>query len=154
MIKRIAIFILLPIILTVSGEFVLKATINDIFSTKTTITTNNTQDIKYCQEKIKPTLNQKIDCILSDLKIFVLNTKIVLSLLAIILGGILWLVALSKFELSFLYPFLSINYLSIIFVSQILLKETVDLYRYLSVVLIILGLVFISRSPYSESEND
>ena len=60
-------------------------------------------------------------------------------------GGILWLVAMSKYELSFIYPFLSINYISIVVGSQWV--------RYLSVIFIVVGLILISRSPNSEAES-
>ena len=80
-----------------------------------------------------------------------LNPWILLGLGSIFVGGVLWLVAMSKFELSFIYPFLSINYVAIVIGSQWILGEEVSLYRYLSIVLIIAGLIFISRSPFSES---
>jgi drug/metabolite transporter (DMT)-like permease len=68
-------------------------------------------------------------------------------------GGILWLVAMSKYELSFIYPFLSINYISIVVGSQWVLGEEVSWVRYLSVIFIVVGLILISRSPNSEAES-
>jgi len=62
----------------------------------------------------------------------------------------LWLIAMSKFELSYIYPFLSLNYVIILVGSQLLLGESVSLLRYGSVLLIVIGLVIISRSPYFE----
>ena len=72
----------------------------------------------------------------------------------LLISGLLWLVALSKFEMSFIYPFLSINYVVIMLGSQFFLNETVSVSRYISVLLIILGLIIISRSPYSESDHE
>lgn len=139
-------FVILPVLLASSGEFMLKNTLNDIHANKE-VEVISTQPIE--NKNYIATLGQTIKNSLIEI------TEHPLLLLAIILifsGGLLWLVAMSKFELSFLYPFLSINFLIIIVGSQILLKEEVNLYRYLSVVLIISGLIIISRSPYSEKE--
>jgi drug/metabolite transporter (DMT)-like permease len=68
----------------------------------------------------------------------------------ITLGGVLWLVAMSKYELSFIYPYLSINYISVLLGSQWVLHESVGWSRYVSVIFIVIGLVLISRSPHSE----
>ncbi len=65
----------------------------------------------------------------------------------ILAGASLWMVGMSKFSLSFLYPFLSINYVCVMVGSQFFLKESVGLYRYLSVVCIVVGLIIISKSP-------
>lgn len=75
---------------------------------------------------------------------------VMLSVGTIFVGTVLWLVAMSKFELSFIYPFLSLNYVVIVLGSQFLLGESVSLLRYGSVLLIVIGLVFISRSPNFE----
>ncbi|MCP4049914.1 MAG: hypothetical protein GY730_04330 [bacterium] len=151
MIKKIIIFILFPLVLTIAGEFVLKSTINSLGSALEINSSGYTSRVcKASTEKWG--ILTKWACIFSDIKVFVLNYKIILALFCIITGGLLWLVAMSRFELSFLYPFLSINYLAIIVGSDIWLKEAVSIYRYFSIVLIVLGLIFISRSPYSESK--
>ena len=63
------------------------------------------------------------------------------------------MVAMSKFELSFLYPFMSLNYVIIVISADFILKEDVSLYRYVAIVFIMIGLAIISRSPYSESDH-
>ncbi len=125
--KNILLFICLPIILTSIGEFILKFHINLISSSPAGTS------------------------LLAELGIMI-DPGIIIAFSFIITGGILWVIAMSKFELSFLYPFLSINYLGIIVGSQFLLGEKVSLYRYLSIVLIIIGLIIISRSPNSENK--
>lgn len=123
-------FIFLPIILTTVGEFFLKNHINFLSESVAGATTGMLHVG------------------------FIFNPVIFFALLCIVTGGILWVVAMSKFELSFLYPFLSINYLAIIVGSQVFLKEDVSIYRYVSIVLIIVGLMFISRSPNSEANKE
>ncbi|MSR88658.1 MAG: hypothetical protein EXS67_03275 [Candidatus Margulisbacteria bacterium] len=75
-----------------------------------------------------------------------------ISIALILIGSILWLIAMSKYQLSFIYPFMSINFLIITVGSQILLHENVSLYRYLAVMLIIIGLIIISKSPNAQKE--
>ena len=72
----------------------------------------------------------------------------------LLISGLLWLVALSKFEMSFIYPFLSINYVAIMLGSKIFLGEDLALSRIVAMCLIIIGLFLISRSPYSESTKE
>ena len=81
---------------------------------------------------------------------FALQTVFAISL--ILIGSILWITAMSKYQLSFIYPFMSINFLIITVGSQFLLNEEVSLYRYLAVMLIIVGLIIISKSPNAKKE--
>ena len=76
---------------------------------------------------------------------------ILLSLSLIVLGALLWLIAMSKFELSFMYPFLTLNYIFISIGSIIYLKEKVSLFTIIAILFIMLGLFFISRTTYSET---
>ena len=78
-----------------------------------------------------------------------MNPFVILSYVMILTGGILWLVAMSKYELSFLYPFLSLNFLIILVGAQYILNEQPDISRYVAAVLIVIGLIFISKSKYS-----
>ncbi len=119
---NIIFFIFLPILLTVSGEFLLKNSLNAI--------------------ELAPGLMGVVS--------FMTEPMILASLLLIVIGGFLWLIGMSKFELSFMYPFLSINYIVIILGSKFFLNESVSIYRFISALFIIVGLILISRSPYSE----
>ena len=147
--KKIFIFILCPLILTISGEFLLKTSINK----DTDKLQTNFSSIRLTDCTDKQACKHLLSQLTGDIKIFLSDIKIVIALVLIILGGVFWLSAMSKFELSFLYPFLSINYLAIVVGSRIFLLEQVPIYRYISILLIIIGLVIISQSPYSESED-
>ena len=76
-----------------------------------------------------------------------LNPWVFLALTFIVLGGVLWLYGMSQLSLSFMYPFMSLNYIVIILGSDIGLAETVSWHRYAAVCLITVGLLIISRSP-------
>lgn len=124
--KLILSFVLLPIALTILGEFLLKLTINSL----------------------------NLSANLSSAVVLFTNIPVLVSIFLIVLGGILWIIALSKFELSFIYPFLSINYVAIILGSQWFLGESVTIKRYLAMILIVIALVLISRSQYASSKED
>ncbi len=72
-----------------------------------------------------------------------------------VLGGLvfygvsllIWLVVLSKVNLSLAYPLISISYVLVLLVSWIFLNEVVPPLRWLGVGLIIAGVFFISRTP-------
>jgi multidrug transporter EmrE-like cation transporter len=70
-------------------------------------------------------------------------------LLGFILYGIsafFWIGALSRTELSFAYPFLSIGYVLILLISWRFFGEAINMYRILGMVLIAGGMVFLAKS--------
>lgn len=71
---------------------------------------------------------------------------VLLGLFLYLLSAGLWVMILSKVDLSFAYPMLSLGYILILFISWAFLHETIAPIRILGVVLIILGVYFIFRS--------
>ena len=80
-----------------------------------------------------------------------LTPMILVAMVMIFIGSILWLGAMSQYQLSYIYPYLSINFLIITVGSELLLGEKMSLFRYVAVTLIILGLIIISKSPHSSA---
>ena len=109
----------LPILLTGIGEFLLKASVDDVALTFT----------------------------LDSLWFVATSPGIIFGVAFIAISALLWIVGMSQFQLSFMYPFLSLNYVIIIVGSEFLLNEDVQWNRYASIVLIMVGLLIISRSP-------
>ena len=70
----------------------------------------------------------------------------------ILIGGLFWLNALSKFELSYIYPFFALNFLVIVIGSNIILKETLNWNVYCAMIFIISGIICISKSSYSKQQ--
>ncbi len=58
----------------------------------------------------------------------------------------LWLVIISRLELSFAYPMISAGYIVVVLLSKIFFKETVSLRRWAGVFAIALGVLLITRS--------
>jgi len=75
-----------------------------------------------------------------------LSPFIILGLGFYAFSAVLWVIMLSKLDLSVAYPALSIGYVLVLLVSTIFLGEQVSLVRFGGVLLIMAGIVFIFRS--------
>ncbi len=75
-----------------------------------------------------------------------LNPFVFFGLASFGLSAIFWLVVLSRLDLSFVYPLVSIGYIVVALFSWIFFKENVTFVRWLGIVTICLGVYFISRS--------
>lgn len=59
---------------------------------------------------------------------------------------LLWLVILSGLELSYIYPMVSLNYVLTALASRMIFKEKITKMRWLSIAVIIVGVIFVSSS--------
>lgn len=75
---------------------------------------------------------------LSSLRIF-LDPSVLIGSLSLVIGSFLWLVVLSREELSLAYPILSIGYIIVTFISAFYFKEKVSWKRWMGVILIVIG---------------
>lgn len=80
----------------------------------------------------------------SDLIFIFLDPYIVFGLIMYGLSTVFWLIALSRMELSYVYPFISLTYILVLALSYLVLKESIGLNKIAGTVLIILGLILIS----------
>ena len=87
------------------------------------------------------TFSQKIPFLLK----LVLNPWVITSMAAGFLALVCWLAAMTKFELSYAYPFMSLAFVLVLILSAILFHETVTLPKVLGVLLIISGIIVASR---------
>ncbi|NCO41359.1 MAG: EamA family transporter [Armatimonadetes bacterium] len=61
-------------------------------------------------------------------------------------SSVLWMLVLSKQQLSFAYPMIAVGYVVVVFLSWLLLKEEVGLLRVSGLALICLGVALVARS--------
>ncbi|RLT44781.1 MAG: multidrug resistance protein [Chloroflexi bacterium] len=61
-------------------------------------------------------------------------------------SSIFWLILLSRVELSYAYPALSLGYVLVTIISAFVLNEAVSPMRWLSVAVICVGVILLSRS--------
>lgn len=74
------------------------------------------------------------------------NVYVVAGLLAYALAAVTWIMVLSRVDVSFAYPMLSIGYIAVLIFSVVYLGEVATLTRIVGTGLIIAGVVLIFRS--------
>ncbi|MBS3108740.1 EamA family transporter [Candidatus Woesearchaeota archaeon] len=79
------------------------------------------------------------------IKIFT-NKFIILGLTSYVISAMLWLIVLSRLDLSFAYPLASSSYILIAITSKVFFKEKISKLRWLSIIIIMLGVVLLSNS--------
>lgn len=62
------------------------------------------------------------------------------------LSSVLWLSVISKSQLSYAYPMVSMGYVLTLIMSRVFLNEQVGFYKIIGTILIISGVLFISKS--------
>ena len=72
------------------------------------------------------------------------NIFTIIACICLILRGFVWLILLRKFDLVFVYPFMSISYILILIVSCILFKEAITIGKIVGSFLITGGVFSIS----------
>jgi uncharacterized membrane protein len=83
---------------------------------------------------------------LTTLSTVLLNPYVLLGFVMYGLSTIFWLIALSKKDLSFVYPFISLTYILVLVLSSLVLKESIGLNKIVGTLAIMIGLIIISRS--------
>lgn len=74
------------------------------------------------------------------------NLYVILGLSCYVVSVIVWLLVLSRVEVSFAYPFLSVGYVVAAIAGYMVFHEHVSLARIMGIVLICTGVILISRS--------
>lgn len=82
----------------------------------------------------------------ATLSVVLLNPYVLLGFVMYGLSTIFWLIALSKKDLSFVYPFISLTYVLVLVLSSLVLKESIGLNKIAGTIAIIIGLIIISRA--------
>lgn len=62
------------------------------------------------------------------------------------LGAMVWIVVLSRVDLSFAYPMLGLTYIGVLLASALILGETVGPLRWLGTLIILTGVFLVARS--------
>lgn len=69
------------------------------------------------------------------------------TFIAAFLASLAWMAAMTRFELSYAYPFTSLNFVAVLVLSVWLLGETLTLSKVAGVGLIVLGTLIASQRP-------
>lgn len=74
------------------------------------------------------------------------NIYVLFGFFCYFISSLFWMVVLSKVDLSVAYPLLSMGYVFILFASWFIFHEPVSTVRWLGVLVIVFGVILISRS--------
>jgi multidrug transporter EmrE-like cation transporter len=74
------------------------------------------------------------------------NPWVLLGLFSYAVSSLFWLISISQAELSFVYPFISLNFALIALLSWLIFNDAMGPYRLLGIFLICLGVIFVSLS--------
>lgn len=66
-------------------------------------------------------------------------------MLAGFLAFLCWMAAMTKFELSYAYPFMSLSFLLVLILSAVLFREPMTIAKTVGVTLVVVGLIIASR---------
>lgn len=86
-------------------------------------------------------LSERVPFLLS----LIFNPWILSGILAGFFALVCWLAAMTKFELSYAYPFMSLAFVFVLLLSAVLFHEPLNLAKVLGVLLIISGIIVGSR---------
>lgn len=75
-----------------------------------------------------------------------INPYIVASLILTLLSGLSWMIAMTKFDISYAYPFTTLGFVFIFVLSALLFNEPVTWQKTIGLVLIVSGIIISSRS--------
>ena len=75
-----------------------------------------------------------------------LSPLVIAGMSCYVLGSFFWLIALSRVQLSFAYPFASLSYVLIFVATYYFFGETINAWRLAGMAVICLGVLLISRS--------
>lgn len=74
------------------------------------------------------------------------NPYIMISLILTLLSGLSWMIAMTKFDISYAYPFTTLGFVIIFVFSIIFFNEPATWQKIVGLILIITGIVITSRS--------
>ena len=74
------------------------------------------------------------------------NIYVISAVLLTIVTALAWILAVSKVQLSFVYPFMALSYVLVALFSLLFFKEDVGVLRWLGIIVICAGVFLVSRS--------
>ncbi len=81
-----------------------------------------------------------------DLAINLIRPATLVALMLYVLSSLLWMTVLSRSQLSYAYPLLSLNYVLVVLISAAVLGEPVSAHRWLGVLVIMTGFMLSATS--------
>ena len=70
-----------------------------------------------------------------------LDPFVVSGLIAAFIASLFWMAAMTKFDLSFAYPFMSLSFVLVIILSAVVFREPITVYKIIGMALIVVGII-------------
>lgn len=77
--------------------------------------------------------------------VLLLNPWVVTSIIATLLAGVSWMLAMTKFEVSYAFPFVSLNYVLILAASVFLFNESFTITKFAGSIVVMIGIIIIAK---------
>lgn len=61
------------------------------------------------------------------------------------LSGLSWFIAMTKFELSYAYPFVSLNYVLVLMLAPVILNESISTSKVVGTLIIVVGVILLVK---------
>ncbi|QOR62204.1 SMR family transporter [Sulfurovum sp. ST-21] len=74
------------------------------------------------------------------------NPYIILSIFLTLLSGLSWMIAMTKFDISYAYPFTALGFVFILIFSALLFHEPITWHKFIGILLITSGILITSKS--------
>lgn len=74
-----------------------------------------------------------------------MNPWVMSGIVATFLAGVSWMLVMTKFEISYAYPFVSLNYILVLVAGFLLFQETISITKLAGSALVVLGIIVIAR---------
>lgn len=77
--------------------------------------------------------------------VLLLNPWVISGVIATFLAGVTWMMAMTKFQLSYAFPFVSLNYVLVMLASAFFFNEPLTTTKILGLIAILIGIFVIAR---------
>jgi len=74
------------------------------------------------------------------------NVYVISAVILTVITALAWILAVSKAELSHIYPFMALSYVLVALFSLVIFKEDVNALRWAGIAAIVIGVILVSRS--------
>jgi multidrug transporter EmrE-like cation transporter len=74
------------------------------------------------------------------------NPWVISSIVSTFISGVFWMLAMSKFDISYAYPWVSLIFIFMFVFGVVLFDESFNLFKLMGSLLVVAGLITISRS--------
>lgn len=90
---------------------------------------------------LPPTTTGRIDFIVSLL----LNPWVITGVVSTFFAGVSWMLAMTKFEISYAFPFVSLNYIFMLMAGVLIFGETMSPLKLLGSFVVVIGLLILAK---------